>query len=486
MNNRKPTEPASFNKKPIVAVLLVGAFVAILNQTLLTTALPHLMDDLAINENQAQWVTTSFMLVNGIMIPITAFLIEKFSSRSLFLFAMTLFAAGTLLCALSPTFPILMVGRIVQAAGAGVMMPLMQTVFLLIFPIERRGAAMGMVGLVISFAPAIGPTLSGWLVGSYHWTILFWIILPIVIIDIIAAIFLMKNVTTLRNPRLDISSIVLSTLGFGGLLYGFSNAGQYSWGSMLVVLPIIIGVITLMMFIYRQLHLQTPVLEFRVLRYKVFTLTTVIGMLVFVALVGPATLLPIFMQNTQGFSALETGLTIMPGAILMGIMSPITGRIFDKVGARTLSIVGLALVFITSAMYTNLSTTTPLTYLTIVYAIRMFGVSLVMMPVTTAGINVLPRELIPHGTAVNNTLRQVSGSIGTAILVTVMTSSAAASPGDENAMVDGFNHAFMVATAIAFISLVLAFFIKRNERNDGSQEQEQETQGYNQKPVTES
>ncbi|MED4129950.1 MDR family MFS transporter [Shouchella miscanthi] len=452
-----------FNKKPLVAVLLIGAFVAILNQTLLTTALPHLMSDLDINENAAQWVTTIFMLVNGIMIPITAFLIEKFKARSLFLTAMTLFGLGTLLCAISPNFSMLLVGRIIQASGAGIMMPLMQTVFLLIFPKERRGQAMGMVGLVISFAPAIGPTLSGWLVESYHWSILFWILMPIVVIDIVAAIFVMRNVTTLRHPKLDLQSIILSTFGFGGLLFAFSNAGQASWGSPLVYVPLLIGIVTLYLFVTRQLKLSHPILEFRVFTYPVFTLTTVMGMLVFVSLVGPATILPIYMQNMQGYSAFETGLTILPGAVLMGMMSPITGRIFDKFGARTLAIIGLTFIFLSSLFYTNLTVDTSLTYLTIVYAVRMFGLSLVLMPVTTAGLNVLPRELIPHGTAMNNTMRQVSGSIGTAILVSVMTASASA--GQSESMIQGVNNAFIVATVIAFVSFIMAFFIKKTPQH---------------------
>ncbi|WDF03165.1 MDR family MFS transporter [Shouchella hunanensis] len=452
-----------FNKKPLVAVLLIGAFVAILNQTLLTTALPHLMSDLDINENAAQWVTTIFMLVNGIMIPITAFLIEKFKARSLFLTAMTLFGLGTLLCAISPNFSMLLVGRIIQASGAGIMMPLMQTVFLLIFPKERRGQAMGMVGLVISFAPAIGPTLSGWLVESYHWSILFWILMPIVVIDIVAAIFVMRNVTTLRHPKLDLQSIILSTFGFGGLLFAFSNAGQASWGSPLVYVPLLIGIVTLYLFVTRQLKLSHPILEFRVFTYPVFTLTTVMGMLVFVSLVGPATILPIYMQNMQGYSAFETGLTILPGAVLMGMMSPITGRIFDKFGARTLAIIGLTFIFLSSLFYTNLTVDTSLTYLTIVYAVRMFGLSLVLMPVTTEGLNVLPRELIPHGTAMNNTMRQVSGSIGTAILVSVMTASASA--GQSESMIQGVNNAFIVATVIAFVSFIMAFFIKKTPQH---------------------
>ncbi|WYP28151.1 MDR family MFS transporter [Alkalihalobacillus sp. FSL W8-0930] len=457
------------NKLPIIAVLLVGAFVAILNQTLLTTALPVLMADLDIDANLGQWVTTAFMLVNGVMIPITAFLIEKFTTRKLFLTAMILFGIGTFICAIAPTFTFLITGRMIQAAGAGIAMPLMQTVLLLIFPVEKRGSAMGMVGLVISFAPAIGPTLSGWLVQSYHWTVLFWILLPIIVIDIIAAYIVLRNVTTLRSPKLDTLSIILSSLGFGGLLFGFSNAGANGWLSTNVLLPTVIGAVTLTWFILRQLRLAQPILEFRVFKYWVFTLTTAIGMIVFMSMIGAATIFPIYMQTMHNFTALESGLMLLPGAIVMGVMSPITGRIFDKVGARYLGIIGLGMIFVTTAMFTNLTDSTSMLYVTIVYSFRMLGVALVMMPVTTAGINVLPRHLIPHGTAMNNTMRQIAGSIGTAVLVSVMTTAAlneaeSGNVGMIDAQISGVNTAFMVAAGIALVGFILAFFIKSNNK----------------------
>ncbi|XKF67533.1 DHA2 family efflux MFS transporter permease subunit [Virgibacillus necropolis] len=447
------------NKFPIVAVLLTGAFVAILNQLLLATAIPHIMEDLNLTENTAQWVTTIFMLVNGIMIPITAFLVETFTTRKLFLTAMIIFAAGTLVCALSPNFAVLMIGRIIQAAGAGIMLPLMMTIFLLIFPIEKRGSAMGMVGLIISFAPAIGPTLSGWVVQHYPWRYLFYIILPVAIIDIIIAYFVLKNVTTRTFPKVDYLSIVLSTLGFGGLLYGVSSAGNYGWTSIYVILSLVIGVISLTAFITRQFKLKQPILEFRVFKYKMFTITTMIGMIAFIGLIGAETMLPIYMQNMAGFTAIESGIMIMPGALLMGFMSPITGRIFDKIGARWLVIIGLAILTVTTFLFTDLTANTSLTYLTVVFAIRMFGISMVMMPATTAGLNQLPNRLIPHGTAMNNTMRQVAASIGTAVLITVMTATAL-NTGDPNGLIHGVNVAFYVVTAISLIGLILSFFIK--------------------------
>ncbi|SDK28789.1 MDR family MFS transporter [Sediminibacillus albus] len=450
------------NRFPIVAVLLAGAFVAILNQTLMSTAIPHIMSDFHITENTAQWLTTIFMLVNGIMIPITAFLIETFTTRKLFISAMSCFAVGTLICGIAPSFFILMVGRVIQAAGAGIMLPLMMTVFLTIFPIEKRGAAMGNVGLVISFAPAIGPTLSGYIVESYPWRWMFFIILPIAIIDIIIAYFALKNVNELTRPKVDILSIILSSFGFGGLLYGFSSAGNSGWGSVQVVASLIVGAIALTLFILRQFKLVQPILEFRVFKYKTFTITTAIGMIVFMSLIGSETILPIYMQNMMDYSALESGVMIMPGALLMGAMSPVTGRIFDKIGARWLAITGLTIMTVTTFLFTNLTTETSLLFLTIVFGIRMFGMSMVMMPVTTAGLNQLPLKLIPHGTAMNNTMRQVAASIGTAILVTVMTSAAldtseAASAADR---IHGVNVAFWVATGLSFVGLALSFFIK--------------------------
>ncbi|GAB3803217.1 DHA2 family efflux MFS transporter permease subunit [Virgibacillus kimchii] len=462
MSNAGIERPEQINKFPIVAVLITGAFLAILNQTLLATAIPPIMEDLNLTENTAQWVTTVFMLVNGIMIPITAFLIETFTARKLFLTAMSIFAFGTLICAFSPGFIVLMIGRVIQAAGAGIMMPLMMTIFLLIFPVEKRGTAMGTVGLVIGFAPALGPVISGWLVEQYPWRSLFYVVLPFAVLNIIIAYFVMKNVTEQTYPKVDVLSIILSTFGFGGLLYGFSSAGNYGWANITVVLALVVGAISLTAFILRQLKLKQPILEFRVLKNKIFTISTVIGMIAFIGLIGAETILPIYMQTMAGYTALESGMMILPGALIMGFMSPINGRIFDKFGARYLVITGLTLLTITSFLYANLTPETTLTYITIVFAIRMFGISMIMMPATTAGLNQLPRKLIPHGSAMTNTMRQVAASIGTAILITVMTAASLntgpdATPAD---LIHGVNISFYVSTGLSLAGLILAFFIK--------------------------
>lgn len=462
VNNQTAASPKNIKKTPIMLVLISGAFVAILNQTLLATALPKIMEDLQLQETVVQWLQSIFMLVNGIMIPITAFLIERFTTRKLFMFALGIFGIGTLVCSIAPNFSLLMTGRVLQAAGAGIIMPLMQTILFLIFPLEKRGTAMGMFGLVIAFAPAIGPTLSGWMVEQFPWRSLFYIVIPIVIFDIILAYFVLKNVTEQKDIKVDILSIILSTLGFGGLLYGFSTAGDAGWTSMHVLISMIVGAIALVFFILRQLKLEDPILEFRVFKNPVFTLTTALGMVTFMAMIGAAVVLPLLMQTMLGFSALESGMALLPGAILMGLMNPITGRLFDKFGAKWLSITGLTIVTITTFMFTNLSSETTFVYIATVNGIRMFGISMVMMPVTTAGLNQLPVDLIPHGTAMNNTMRQVAGAIGTALLVTVMADAAIPEEG-VNGLVHGVNVSFIVAGIFAVIALIMAFFIKKSQ-----------------------
>ncbi|CCQ25279.1 Uncharacterized MFS-type transporter ycnB [Listeria monocytogenes N53-1] len=361
-----------------------------------------IMDDLHITAATGQWLTTAFLLTNGIMIPITALLIEKISSKTLFITAMTVFTIGTIIASVAGSFPILLTGRIVQAAGAGIMMPLLQTIFLLIFPREKRGAAMGLMGLVIAFAPAIGPTLSGWIVDSYDWRVLFLILIPIAVIDIILAFFGMKKVVKLTDTKIDFLSIVMSSIGFGG----FSSAGNDGWGDL---------------FVWRQLVIENPMLELHVFKYPVFSLSVVLGSIVTMAMIGAEIVLPLYIQTIRGESALQSGLLLLPGAIIMGIMSPITGIIFDKIGAKWLTITGVTILTIGTIPFMFLTMDTPLWYIVVFYAVRFFGISMAMMPVSTAGMNALPNHLINHGSAVNNTIRQIAGSIGTAVLITVLT-----------------------------------------------------------------
>ncbi|MFB5663496.1 DHA2 family efflux MFS transporter permease subunit [Alteribacillus sp. HJP-4] len=452
----------NYSRVLIAALLLSGSFVAVLNQTLMITAIPPIMKEMSISANTGQWLTTVFMLVNGIMIPITAFLIEKFTTRQLFITAMSVFAFGTLVCGMADNFSILILGRIIQSAGAGVMLPLMQTVFLLIFPVERRGTAMGYIGLVISFAPALGPTLSGWVTSNYEWRFLFWFIFPLSILMIFIAYKIMRNVTELKNPKVDPLSIMLSSLGFGGLLYGFTSAGNNGWASPLTLIVLAVGTASLVIFIKRQLSMEHPMLEFRVFQQRIFMISTMIGMVGFLGLIGSETLIPLFMQNMRGFTAMEAGLVLLPGALISGLMAPITGRIFDRIGARYLAITGLTIMSTATLAFVLIDSATSMTYLMVTYAVRMFGFSMVMMPVNTAGLNQMPPKLIPHGAAMTNTMRQMAASVGTAVLVTTMTTTAqTARHAAEHPDILGVKVAFFLIFLLSVGALGLSFFIRK-------------------------
>lgn len=444
---------------PLFIVLLSGAFITILNQTLLGTALPPIMKDLHLDNSTVQWLQSIFMLVNGIMIPVTAFLIERFTSRQLFLSAMGVFTVGTLICAFGPDFFTLLIGRILQAAGAGIMMPLMQTILFLLFPESKRGTAMGLFGLVIAFAPAIGPTLSGILVEYFTWRSVFYVILPIAVINIITAYILLKNVTELTHPKLDKLSVVLSTIGFGGILYGFSTVSQAGFTSWHVIVSLIVGIIALVIFIKRQLKLKDPMLEFRVFSYNIYTIGTVLGMFVFAVMISTNIILPLYMQNMLHLTPLQSGLVLLPGAVVMGLFNPITGYLFDKFGGKWLARGGLLLLALSTLPFTFLTAHTSITYLTIMNMVRMISIAMVMMPMTTLAINQLPQHLISHGTAMNNTFRQMSGALGTALFITVMSLAVDPTKGQEG-IVHGVNISFVVATCVTIVGFLLSFKLK--------------------------
>lgn len=458
------------DKALMIAALLTGAFMGIVNETLLATALPSIQESFGITQAEVQWMTTAFLMANGIMIPISAFLIDRFSTRGLFLTAIGLFGLGTLIASAAQIYPVLILARIVQASGSGIMLPLLMTVLLAIIPVNKRGTAMGMIGIVIAFGPAIGPTLSGFLLEFFSWRSLFLTVLPIVVITMITAYLFLHNVTDLRKPKIDIISIVLSSVGFGSFLYGFSIASNEGWTSPVVVTTLTVGVIIIGLFVWRQLILKTPMLEFRVFKFKIFTLAIIISMTVMVSLIGAETLLPLFMQNVLDFSPLQSGLMLLPGAIVIGIMSPITGRLYDRYGAKWLALTGLGIVTVTTFMFTNLSLDTTFTYLTIIYAIRMFGLSMALMPVITSALNQLPPKWYSHASAMTNTMQQISAAIGTAILITLVSMGANSFIHGEDmpqelavkvAQVVGFEWAFMGSTLLALTAFILAMFMKR-------------------------
>ncbi|MBI5975100.1 DHA2 family efflux MFS transporter permease subunit [Staphylococcus canis] len=485
-------------RNKILLAMVFGMFISILNQTLLNTALPKINTDFNISASTGQWLMTGFMLVNGILIPISAFLFNKYSYRHLFLFAMIIFTIGSLICGFAWNFPVMMTGRVFQAIGAGILMPLGTNVFMTIFPPEKRGMAMGILGIAMILAPAIGPTLSGYIVENYDWHTMFVGMFFVGLFSLVLSYVWFGIYQKTTNPKADIPGIIFSTIGFGALLYGFSEAGNKGWTSTEIIIMFIIGVIFTTAFVIREMMMKVPMLNFEVLKYSGYTLTAIINMIVTMSLFGGMILLPLYLQNLRGFSALDSGLLLLPGALIMGVMGPIAGKLLDTIGIKPLAIVGLAITTYGTWELTKLTMDTPYSSILMIYIIRSFGMSFIMMPIITAGMNALPSRLISHGNALVNTMRQLAGSIGTAILVTVMTQQtdshlatfqqdldrtqpflkdqlqmmAQQMGGESQAMstiikymnvlasVDGVNSAFWVATALSGLALLMSFFLK--------------------------
>ncbi|WP_125764126.1 DHA2 family efflux MFS transporter permease subunit [Companilactobacillus hulinensis] len=409
----------TYHIKTILVIFMMSAFITILNQTLLFTAFPDIMKTFSINNSTVQWLTTAYMLVNGIWIPVTAFLISRFTTRQLTLFALGAFTLGTLLSALSITFSMLLISRLIQAIGAGIIIPLMQVVMFTIVPKSQHGTVMGIIGLTTGFAPLIGPTIAGFIISKLSWRFLFWLVLPIGIGLIIAATFQMQNVGTPNSKnKIDYNSVIYSTLGFGLLLYGTGSLNQ---NMQLGIFSIIIGGIFIVIFIHRELQLSKPMLDFHVFRNRQFSLSLILVVLSFITLIGPQAVIPTLIQSEMHYTALTSAFVLLPGALASGLTSLIAGSLYDHVGGKILGIIGSLIVSVSMLPFLFLTAHTSLIMMAVCLVLKMIGNSLVMTPLTTEALNVLPVKLLDHGTAMVNTFRQVGGSIGTGVLVIIQS-----------------------------------------------------------------
>lgn len=454
----------------VLIILLFGTFLSFLNQTLMNVALPSVMKDFDITAAQGQWLSNGYMLISGVMIPATAFLIDRFKTRHLYLTSMIVFTLGTFIASISINYPMLIAGRMIQALGAGPISPLMTVVIMNMFPVQSRGKAMGFIGLAMNFAPAIGPTLSGWIVQSYDWRSIFYVILPLGIINILVAVFALKNFGEQTYPKFNFLGIVLSTIGLGTLLLGFSNAGDKPWLTFNVAGFVLIGLVVTGLFIYQQTHTKLPMLNFSVFKHRIFTLSSITNFVVIMGLYGGMILLPLYIQNVRGVSPMTSGMVLLPGAIIMAIMSPITGALYDRIGARYLSFTGLIILSIGTFMFTLIDMNTTVIYLAIMQGVRSFGLGLALMPIQTDALNDLPLELMSHGSAMYNTIRQIAGSLGTALLVTIMSIStsnfAAENVGIsiEEATLHGIQIAYIVVTAISVVAAIMCLKLSKKAK----------------------
>ena len=455
---------------PILIALLIAGFIGLFSETALNMALGRLMIELDVISSTVQWITTGYLLTMGILIPVSALLIQWFSTRQLFVASLLFSILGAIVSGMAPTFGVLLLGRIIQAIGTGLLIPLMFNTALIIFPIHRRGTVMGLIGLVLMSAPAIGPAASGLIIEMLSWNWILWMLLPFLVFSLVYGLAYMQNVSTLTKPKIDVLSIVLSTIGFGGIVYGFSLAGDKGWGDLQVISSIIIALTSLVIFSLRQLKLDSPMLDLRAFKYPMFTLGVFSVAATFMIILSTMILLPLYLQTGLGLTALAAGLVLMPGGALNGILSPFVGRVFDTHGPKWLITPGFIIMLVMLWNLSNVTTATSALMVILLHSGLMIGVSFVMMPAQTNGLNQLPRNLYPDGTALVNTLMQVSGSIGTALAITIMSASQnsflsnVADPADPSlvstSLTAGVQTAFILGIGLAVSGLIVSFFIK--------------------------
>ena len=331
----------------VINVLLVSTFVVMLNETAMTVAIPHLMKALNVPASSAQWLTTAFLLTMAVVIPITGFMLQRINTRPIYILAMSIFSAGTLICALSPGLELLVFGRIIQAVGTAIMMPLLMTTVMTLVPPSSRGKTMGNISIVISVAPAIGPTISGVILSVLEWRWMFILVLPIAVGSLLLGAWRMQNVTEPRPAPLDVVSVVLSALGFGGLVYGLSTLGEGGDAALPAWVPLVLGVAALAVFVRRQTRLQRAdraLLDLRTFRSRVFTMSTAVLAVSMMALFGTLIVLPIYLQTVHGLDPLGTGLLLLPGGLVKGLLAPFVGRVYDRSGPTVLLVPGSILL----------------------------------------------------------------------------------------------------------------------------------------------
>lgn len=448
----------------VIGLLLGAAFVVILNETTMAVALPALMADLHVEAQTAQWLTTGFMLTMAVIIPITGFVMNRFTTRQIFIAALGLFSVGTTMAALAPSFGPLLLARVVQASGTAIMMPLLMTTILVLVPAQRRGQVMGLISVVISMAPALGPTISGVILRYSHWRTIFWVMLPIALVMLVIGAIRMKNVGEQTDKPIDLISVPLSAIGFGGLVYALNKIGAEGQ------LPVMIGsfavaLVALGLFVWRQLSLTQPLLDLRTFGYRNFTVGLGVMMIGFMALMGVFLVYPIYLQQVRGLDTQDAGLLMLPGGLAMGVLGPVIGRLYDRFGARRLVIpAAISMTVWVFALSMLTSTSTPVGILLAMHVLLSLSLSFMFTPIFTTALGDLPPQLYADGSALVGTLQQVAGAAGSALLVTVMAERAKAliATGTDHiaAQLAGTHATFLLATGMAAVAVVLAFLLR--------------------------
>ena len=459
----------------VINVLLVSTFVVMLNETAMSVAIPALMTALGVDANAAQWLTTAFLLTMAVVIPVTGYLLQRFNSRPIFLLAMTLFTTGTALAALSPNLGVLIVARVIQASGTAIMMPLLMTTVMTLVAPHERGKMMGNISIVMSVAPAIGPVFAGFVLAYLDWRFFFVIMIPIALVALAIGYRMMVNVSEPREAPLDILSVILSAFAFGGIVYGLSGFGVEAAAQPInPLIPLAVGAVVMVLFVWRQLSLApkgNALLDLSTLKASNFTWSVVMISILMLAMFGTIILLPIYLSSIIGFETWQIGLLMMPGSLMMGLLGPFVGRLFDKVGPRPLIIPAMGLVTLVLWAMTLLGVGTPWPFILAGHLVMSLGFAFLFGPLFTTSLSSVQPQLYSHGSALLGSVQQVAGAAGVALFVALMSAQTAnlalGGAAELDALAGGIRLAFTVGAVIAIFAFGASFLIKRPPVQEG-------------------
>lgn len=461
-------------RKMMMIPLMLGGFIALLNETFLNVAFPQLMAVLHVSTSTVQWLGTGYMLTIGVLVPVVAFLLKTFSTRKLYLAGMGLFTAGTVCCGVAQSFAVLLTSRLMQAVGTGVLVPIMINTIMEIYPPQRRGAALGLGMMAVVVGPGLGPCLSGIILQCADWHWLFHAMLPWALFATVFGAFSLRDVTVLTKPRIDVLSVLLSSAGFGGLIYGTCSVQGAGLASVATAVSLVCGVGGLLLFARRQAALAQPMLDLRVFDYPMFRLGAVLIFITFMMPFGVNIILPTYWQSGLGVTPLVAGLALLPGSLANGLLAPLSGRLYDRMQARPLAIAGFVALTLSMLFFARLSATTPLVLLVAAQVCMTAGVALISTPVQAHSLGVLPQEHRPHGVAVLSTVQQVSAAFGFCLFIGLMAAvqqrhllryEHPAPLQHQAALVSGVNAAFSAALVTVVVGLALSFLTRHHERS---------------------
>lgn len=431
------------------------------SETSLNIALPQLMKALQVGQSSIQWLVTGYMLVIGIVLPLSSLLTKWFTTKKLVLFGIGAFIIGSLISGFGNNFSIVLVGRMIQGIGTGIILTLMFTIAMLIFPPNKLGTVNGVLALVIMFAPAIGPTLTGLILAAGSWRDIFFTFALILVIAFVIGLFILTNVSQITKPKVDWLSIVLSIIAFSGLIAGASFASEMGWLSVPVLASLIVGISALVFYVRRQLKLNVPVLNMRVFRHRNFTLGAILVMIAFGIILSAMYLLPQYLQNGLLVAVALTGIIMLPGGVINAATSALAGRMYDSFGAKWPARIGFAVAFVGAVMLALVTTHSAIWYVVLAHIILMIGAPLAMSPSQTSALNSLKGLESADGSAILNTMQQIVGALATALATSFLTVGRNAVTGSAAfKFTNGVHYGMYFTIALTVIGFIVALFVK--------------------------